>query len=47
MLGITLAFSSYKRRPIVERIDEFFAPGYFLHHPGSPDLLRGTASFDL
>jgi len=31
---------------LIERIDEFFTSDYVLHHPGSPDLKRGTASFE-
>ena len=31
---------------IIEKIDEFFTSDYVLHHPGSPDVQRGTASFE-
>lgn len=31
---------------LVERIDEFFPSDDVLHHPGSPDFHRGTASFE-
>jgi len=33
-------------KSLVGKIDEFFTSDYILHHPGSPDLQRGTASFD-
>ena len=31
---------------ILEKIDEYFTSDYVLHHPGSPDLQRGTPSFE-
>jgi predicted ester cyclase len=33
-------------KSLVGKIDEFYTSNYVLHHPGSPDLQRGTASFE-
>ena len=37
----TLGFNT-----IIKKIDEYCTSDYILHHPGSPDIQRGTASFD-